>query len=95
MPVFGEDVVASICSYMNTNQADNNLLIVQILGKERDATAAKMIGFDEHAVLFGATILDGELEVRLPWNYQLTERAEIQQQLLAMVDKAMAAYEGS
>lgn len=94
MAVFDEDVVVSICGYMNTNQADNNLLIVQVLGKERDATAAKMIGFDEHAVFFGATVLGGELEVRLPWNYQLTERAEIQQQLLAMVDKAMAAFEG-
>lgn len=93
MAVFGEDVVASICGYMNTNQADNNLLIVQVLGKERDATAAKMIGFDEHAVLFGATILDGELEVRIPWSYELTQRAEIQQQLFAMVEKAFEAFE--
>lgn len=94
MAVFGEDVVASICEYMNANQADNNLLIVQVLGKERDATAAKMIGLDEHAVFFGATILDGELEVRIPWTHELTQRAEIQQQLFAMVDKAMAAFEG-
>jgi len=94
MAVFGEDVVASICGYMNANQADNNLLIVQVLGKERDATAAKMLGFDEHAVFFGATVLDGELEVRLPWDFELTQRAEIQQQLFSMVDKAMAAFEG-
>ncbi len=93
MAVFGEDVVTSICGYMNANQADNNLLIVQVLGKERDATAAKLIGFDEHAVFFGATILDGELEVRLPWSHELTQRAEIAQQLFSMVDQAMAAFE--
>lgn len=92
MTVFGDDVVASICGYMNANQAANNLLIVQVLGKERDATAAKMIGFDEHAVFFGATILEGEREVRIPWTFELTQRAEIQQQLFAMVDKALAAF---
>jgi hypothetical protein len=94
MAVFSEDVVTSICGYMNTNQAANNLLIVQVLGEERDATAAKMIGFDEHAVFFGATILDGELEVRIPWSHELSQRAEIQQQLFSMVDKAFAAFEG-
>ena len=93
MAVFGEDVVKSICGYMNANQADNNLLIVQVLGKERDATAAKLIGFDEHAVFFGATILDGELEVRLPWSHELSQRAEIAHQLFARVDKAIAAFE--
>ena len=93
MAVFGEDVVTSICGYMNANQADNNLLIVQVLGRERDATAAKLIGFDEHAVFFGATIPDGELEVRLPWSHELSQRAEIAQQLFAMVDQAMAAFE--
>jgi hypothetical protein len=94
MAVFSEDVVTSICGYMNANQAANNLLIVQVLGEERDATAAKMIGFDEHAVFFGATILDGELEVRIPWSHELSQRAEIQQQLFSMVDKAFAAFEG-
>ncbi len=93
MAVFGEDVVASITGYMNTNQAANNLLIVQVLGEERDATAAKMLSFDEHAVLFGATILDGELEVRVPWSHELTQRAEVQQQLFAMVEKAFEAFE--
>ena len=93
MAVFGEDVVTSICGYMNANQADNNLLIVQVLGRERDATAAKLIGFDEHAAFFGATVLEGELEVRLPWSHELSQRAEIAQQLFAMVDQAMAAFE--
>jgi 3-methyladenine DNA glycosylase AlkC len=37
--------------------------------------------------------LDGELEVRLPWSHELTQRAEIAQQLFSMVDQAMAAFE--
>lgn len=92
---FPEEVVAGVCGYMNANQADNNLLIAKVLGGEQDITAARMVGFDEEAVLFAGTVIEGEVEVRVPWTHRAETRDDVKDRLFGLVDKALAAWDGS
>ena len=92
MSEFAPEIVEAITGYMNANQSESNLVIVQTLGDAPEASAAKLIGFDSEAAIFMATVAEGELEVRVPWSYEVTTRDQVREQLFAMLDKAIALY---
>ena len=92
MSEFAPEIVEAISSYMNANQAESNLIIVQTLGETKEATAAKLVGFDSEAALFLATVVEGEVEVRVPWSYEVTTRDQVREQLFSMLDKAVSMY---
>ena len=92
MSEFAPEIVEAITGYMNANQSESNLVIVQTLGDAPEASAAKLIGFDSEAAIFMATVAEGELEVRVNWSYEVTTRDQVREQLCAMLDKAIALY---
>ncbi len=93
MSEFAPEIVEAITGYMNANQAESNLVIVKTLGETRDATAAALVGFDSEAAIFSATLGEGEVEVRVPWSYEVTTRDQVREQLFAMLDRAVALYD--
>lgn len=92
MSEFAPEIVEAITGYMNANQSESNLVIVQTLGDVPEATAAKLTGFDSEAAIFMATVVEGEIEVRVNWSYEVTTRDQVREQLFAMLDKAIALY---
>jgi hypothetical protein len=89
---FAPEIVDAISGYMNANQAESNLVIVQTLGETPEATAAKLVGFDSEAAFFMATVIEGELEVRVAWSYEVTTRDQVREQLFSMLDRAVSMY---
>ena len=90
---FDPEIIAGVCGYMNANQAENNLVMVQWLGGLREATSATMMGFDETGVDFAVRVGDEETAVRLPWTREISTRDEVREQLFSLLDRALAAYE--
>ena len=90
---FDPEIVAGVCGYMNSNQAENNVFMVQWLGARREATSATMVGFDETGVDFAARVGDEETVVRLPWTHEISTRDEVREQLFVLLDRAMQVYE--
>lgn len=71
------DVVEAVARHMNTDHADDNVLICRVAGGRPDATAAVMTGLDEEGVEFAVATPDGEVTVRVPFSRRLVERAEV------------------
>ena len=90
---FDPEIIAGVCGYMNANQAENNLVMVQWLGGLREATSATMAGFDGTGVDFAVRVGDEETAVRLPWTREISTRDEVREQLFTLLDRALAAYE--
>lgn len=90
---FDPDVVSGVCEYMNTNQAEYNLLLVQWLGDARQATQATMMGFDSLGVDFEAAVDGQKTLVRLPWTHELHTRDEVRADIFMLVERAMQVYE--
>lgn len=90
---FEPEIITGVCGYMNANQAENNLVMVQCLGGLREATSATMVGFDETGVDFDVRVGDEETTVRLPWTREISTRDEVREQLFTLLDRALAAYE--
>lgn len=90
---FDPEIITGVCGYMNANQAENNLVMVQWLGGLREATSATMVSFDETGVDFAVRMGDEETAVRLPWTREISTRDEVREQLFTLLDRALAAYE--
>ncbi len=90
---FDPEIITGVCGYMNANQAENNLVMVQWLGGLREATSATMVGFDETGVDFDVRVGDTETAVRLPWTREISTRDEVREQLFTLLDRALASYE--
>ena len=90
---FDPEIITGVCGYMNANQAENNLVMVQWLGGLREATSATMVGFDETGVDFSVRVGDEDTAVRLPWTREISTRDEVREQLFTLLDRALAAYE--
>jgi putative heme iron utilization protein len=88
---FGADTVAQIARHMNEDHADDNVLIVRVLGGQPDATAARMSGMDADAMEFEATVHDIAVPVRVPFSERLTERRQVRAEAVRMYRDACAA----
>jgi hypothetical protein len=89
---FDDDVVRAICDYMNADPTEANLTIVQGLTGDRSYTRSELIAFDGEGAVFRAQSPSGEREMRFDWTRPITERAEVREQLFAMLDRAMDGF---
>ncbi|MDI6098637.1 DUF2470 domain-containing protein [Actinoplanes sp. NEAU-A12] len=85
---FGPEVVAQIADHMNGDHADDNVLIVRALGGVPEATAARMTGMDQEAMIFAASVGGAEAEVRVPFTERLTERRQVRAEAVRMYREA-------
>jgi heme oxygenase len=87
---FDAEVIAQVRKHMNDDHAADCLIIVQALGGRRDAGGAVMSGMDGDGIDFVATVGSQQVEVRVPWSYQLTERAQVRVEVTRMYHEAAA-----
>ena len=90
---FDPAVVEAVLAHMNDDHRDDNLRIVQAFGRPQ-ATAAEMVGLDEHGGVWWVEVVDeagGDgSELRVPWpSGTIAERAEIRREVVALHDEAV------
>lgn len=90
MPTLDDDAVRAILAHMNDDHADDTLLICQRLGGVPDATAARMVGLDDHQARFEADVDGRPVAVALPWSRPLESRAQVREEVVRMHDEAAA-----
>ncbi len=88
---FAPEVVDAVCRHMNEDHVEDSLLIVRSIGGAPDATEASMVGLDDAAAIFSATVGGAPTEVRVPWSEPVTERAQIRVEVVRMYHEACAA----
>jgi hypothetical protein len=89
MQPFDDDVVRSIADYMNENQPDVNLLIVQVHGGVRSAMAASLVDLGGESATF-AVQGDGDTEtVVIPWPRPISRREHIRRELMELYETAL------
>jgi hypothetical protein len=85
---FDDEVVRSITGYMNENQPDINLLIVQTHGHAPAATSAELTDVGGSAATFLAQV-DGSAEtIIVPWRGPITRREHIRRELMELYESA-------
>ncbi|WP_168706200.1 DUF2470 domain-containing protein [Gordonia paraffinivorans] len=87
---FPDDVVAGVLDHMNTDHADDSLVIAKALGERPDATAAVMTGLDHEAAVFDVTVPEGVVEMRFAWDRPVKDRNDIRMAVVAMFREAQA-----
>ncbi len=88
---FPPEVIAAVMRHMNTDHADDCLVICQGLGGQPTATAANMSGMDAEAMEFLAVVDGTEVPVRVPFSERLVERRQIRAEAARMYREACAA----
>jgi hypothetical protein len=88
---FDDTAVAGVLGHMNTDHADDNLLIVRAFGAT-DATSSVMAGFDGDGGDWATTTRSGESAcVRVAWlGGAISERREVRREIVALYDEACA-----
>ncbi len=89
---FENEVINSICDYMNTDPMQSTLTIVQGLTGDRTVESVVMTGFDENNCFFIATSPVGTKQVTIPWLKPISERPEVRVALFALLDKASDSF---
>ena len=85
---FAPDVIDAVRRHMNTDHADDCVVICQGLGGQPGTTAATMTGLDGDAAYFEATVDGAPVPVRIPFSQTLTERAQIRVEVTRMYHEA-------
>ena len=88
MAVFSPDVVAAVLHHMNEDHIEDNVLIVSAFSG-RDVRDATMHDLDEHGGTWHYAFDGEQHELHIPWpSGQLSERAEIRRDIVALYDAA-------
>jgi hypothetical protein len=87
MSNFDDAVIAAVTGHMNGDHAADNLAIVRAFA-EPTATAARMTDLDTEAGEWAATVDGAERTVRVPWPGQVTDRASIRTEVVALYHAA-------
>ncbi|MEO9329754.1 DUF2470 domain-containing protein [Gordonia aurantiaca] len=88
--VFGDAAVAGVCHHMNTDHAEDSLVIAKALGDRPDATGAAMTGYDAATAIFDVTVPEGIVEMRFPWDRPIENRTDVRMAVVAMLREAQA-----
>ncbi len=93
MTDFDPSVVEAVLAHMNHDHPDDSLRIVRAFGRPT-ATAAEMVGLDEHGGVWWVEVVDeagGDgSELRVPWpGGPITDRAEIRREVVALHEAAV------
>lgn len=88
---FDDVALAGVLGHMNSDHADDNLLIVRAFGQP-DAEAAAMTGFDGDGGDWRAVLPDGSaVEVRVPWpGGAISERPQVRRAVVELYRAACA-----
>jgi hypothetical protein len=87
--VFPASTVDAVLAHMNSDHNDDNLLIVRAFGS-RDAASATMTTLDHRGATWAYVTGGADHELTLPWRAEISERAEIRQEIVALYDAACA-----
>jgi hypothetical protein len=87
VPIFEESTVSAVLSHMNNDHPDDNVLIVQAFGPA-DATAVVMTTLDHLGGTWTFESAGATGELTLPWSTEISERAEIRREIVALYDAA-------
>jgi hypothetical protein len=82
------DVVAAVRNHMNTDHADDCVVICRGLGGQPEATRATVSDVDADAIYFDATVGGQVVSVRIPFQQRITERAQIRHEVVRMYHEA-------
>lgn len=87
---FPDDVVTAVLAHMNTDHADDNLLISRAFGDVPGAVSAVMRDVDGDGGVWAAVTDTGEAAlVRVPWpGGPVAERRELRREVVAVYDEA-------
>jgi hypothetical protein len=85
---FTPDVVTAVLRHMNTDHADDCVVICRGLGGQPATTRAVMSDVDADAAYFEATVDDRVVPVRIPFRQRLTERPQIRIEVTWMYHEA-------
>ncbi|MGX7677845.1 DUF2470 domain-containing protein [Jatrophihabitans sp. DSM 45814] len=86
---FTPEVVAQIMRHMNEDHADDNVLIVQVLGELPSAERAMMSGMDADGIEFLARVTGRDVQVRLPWSERISERSQVRAEVVRLYEEAV------
>jgi hypothetical protein len=86
---FEKDVVSDISTYMNANQPDINLLIVQVHGGLPAAVEASLIDLDGETATFAVKLETGSQTVVIPWVRPIGRREHIRRELMELYETAL------
>jgi hypothetical protein len=89
VPIFEPSTVSAVIDHMNNDHPEDNLLIVRAFATA-DATAAVMSDVDDLGGTWTYEAGDATAELTVPWPAQITERAEIRREIVALYDTACA-----
>ena len=86
---FDENVVAAVLSHMNTDHADDNLLIARAF-IDNEVDTATMVGLDGDGGTWRVRVRDEERDASVPWSAPVTERSEIRREVVVLYEAACA-----
>ena len=87
MSDFPEDVVSAVCAHMNTDHADDNILIARAF-IDSGILSARMIDVDSSGSTWLVTDPSGERRGRIQWARPALERADLRREVVALYDRA-------
>lgn len=87
---FDSNVVDAVLRHMNSDHADDNLLIARAFVSP-EASAARMVGLDGDGGTWLVRVGGEEREARVPWSTPVTERPEIRREVVVLYEAACAA----
>lgn len=85
---FSPDVVTAVLRHMNTDHADDCVVICRGLGGLPATTRAVMSDVDADAAYFEAAVDDRVVPVRIPFRQRLTERPQLRVEVTRMYHEA-------
>lgn len=86
------DAVRAIVDHLNDDHPEDTLLLARELGGLPGATQARASSIDVAGLDLSVELADGEVvEVRLPFDEPVTERAEVRHRVVALYDRASRA----
>lgn len=83
-----DEVVAAIRHHMNTDHADDNVVICQGIGGLMDVLQATFVDLDVDGANFLATTPNGDVPIRVLFTKPLESRSDARTEIAALYNKA-------
>ncbi len=84
-----DDVIEAVARHMNTDHADDNVVICRGLGGCPDTIAARFVGMTTTGARFAATVPEGQRDVEVTFAEAVTERSQVRTQVAALYHRSV------